>query len=351
MNDSRKFENVLDVCLDRVLLKNDSVEQCLKNYPEYAGRLKPLLETALAARNASAIQPNPEFRTKARYQFQAALSQAVLAPAQKQSRPSFNLGWQPRWVVATASLLIFSMLGGTTVVAARASMPDSPLYAVKQATERVQMVFTFSNLGKAELNATLADKRVEEIVYLSDKDEPEKLAQTTESLNIHLNELSEHASSPGAAVVSLTGIREAAPAASPVTPPAVAPAPSPEPEIQLAKPAPVTAEPPVAVQAPEAKSEAAGKATTNETLSLAAAANVSERQQNDEQQKKRGSSDEDRRSKLKATVENQADNNIARLKATVENAPESAKPALQRALNISEDEYKKAIESLKNRDD
>jgi hypothetical protein len=55
----------------------------------------------------------------------------------------------------------------------------------------------------------------------------------------------------------------------------------------------------------------------------------------------------DQRAKLKTTVENQANNNIARLRALLETAPESAKPALERAIELSENGYKKAVESLK----
>ena len=71
-----------------------------------------------------------------------------------------------------AILLVVCLVGGGTVFAASGSMPDSPLYPVKLATEHVQLALTFSDIGKAEANARLADKRVQEIVYLTGKDKP-----------------------------------------------------------------------------------------------------------------------------------------------------------------------------------
>ncbi len=73
MMKSREFDNVLDECLERLLTKGETIERCLQSFPKHADELKPLLETALATRQAAAIQPRLEFRNKAKYQFYAAL--------------------------------------------------------------------------------------------------------------------------------------------------------------------------------------------------------------------------------------------------------------------------------------
>ncbi len=88
MRKSREFDNVLDECLERLLVKGETVEQCLRSFPEHADELEPLLETALATKQASAIQPRPEFRDRARYQFYAALQERE----RKRSRPFFSWG-------------------------------------------------------------------------------------------------------------------------------------------------------------------------------------------------------------------------------------------------------------------
>ena len=53
-----------------------------------------------------------------------------------------------------------------------------------------------------------------------------------------------------------------------------------------------------------------------------------------------------RSARLKATVASYAINHPARLRALLKTVPESAKPALQRAIDISEAGYKKALKSL-----
>ncbi len=54
----------------------------------------------------------------------------------------------------------------------------------------------------------------------------------------------------------------------------------------------------------------------------------------------------DRRGRLRATMVHQADNHSARLRALLETVPESAKPALLRAIAVSEAGYEKALKSL-----
>lgn len=180
MEKSSKFGDILNECLDRLLTSGETLEQCLQSYPEQAAELRPLLETALAARQASAIEPRPEFRTQARYQLQSALQAA------EARKSSFFGTWWPRWATAAAIALVLLLAGGGTVAAASGSMPDSPLYPVKLVSEQVQLALTTSSLGKAELHIRLADKRVAEIVYLADKGNIWQIERTTERLREHL---------------------------------------------------------------------------------------------------------------------------------------------------------------------
>jgi len=54
----------------------------------------------------------------------------------------------------------------------------------------------------------------------------------------------------------------------------------------------------------------------------------------------------DQRAELSVTVVSQANVNVSRLRALLDVVPESVKPAIQRAIDISEQGYQKAIESL-----
>ena len=179
----KEFNNILDECLERIVLDGETLEQCLRLYPEQAAELKPLLETVLSVKEASAIQPRPEFKARARYRFRSALGEKV-APKHR----SF-FGWLPRWATALAIVLVVLMAGGGTVAAASNSMPDSILYPVKLATENVQLALTTSELGKARLCANFADRRVAEIIYMADRGDAHQVELITERLDDRLETL------------------------------------------------------------------------------------------------------------------------------------------------------------------
>ena len=65
MKKSREFDNILDECLERLLVNGDTVEQCLESYPQHATELEPLLRTAVATKKALSFQPPPEFKVRA----------------------------------------------------------------------------------------------------------------------------------------------------------------------------------------------------------------------------------------------------------------------------------------------
>ncbi|MFH0914552.1 MAG: DUF5667 domain-containing protein, partial [Chloroflexota bacterium] len=155
MKGNHRLDDILEECLER-LGKGGTVEQCLQGYPEQAVELRPLLLTAQAVKRAAAVPPRREFKAKARCELYRALEPAA---EKKTSRPF--LIWQHGWVVACAIVLTVLLAGTGTVFAAGNSMPDEPLYPVKLATEQIQIRLTPSNLKKAELYASLAEKRVE----------------------------------------------------------------------------------------------------------------------------------------------------------------------------------------------
>ena len=274
----KEFNDILNECLER-LVKGETIKQCLESYPEQADELRPLLQTALVVKEVSSIQPRAGFKAKARYQFRAALQEAT----SRRSRPAF--GWFPRWATVVTIVLGLLLLGSGTVAAAGYSMPDSPLYPVKLATENVQVALTRSDLGKAELNARLADRRVNEIIYLANKGDARKIEVITQRLDKRLAML---------AIFAPTQEAE-----TPKIMIAPRPAPSPPPEKGLVM-----------------ERDGGARAQLN------------------------------KQDRLRMTIARYAVNHPAVLRAVLEKAPESSKPALRRAIAIAEERYQKAIEAL-----
>lgn len=284
MKKSKEFNNVLNECLER-LVKGETIEQCLQSYPEQANELKPLLQMALAAKEALAIQPRPEFRAKARYQFHSALQEV------KPERNPF-FGWLPRWATVVAIVLALLLAGGGTAAAARDSMPDNPLYSVKLATEQVQLTLTPSDIGKAKLCAKLADRRVAEIIYVANKGDAKRAEVITQRLDKRLVMLTRLVSAPKAG-----GEPVAVP--QPVSPP-------------KAKGSPKALGP-----LPEESGE------SREALIKV-----------------------DSQAKLRMTIAHYAVNHPNALRTELEKAPESVKPALRRAIAVSVAGYEKVLKAL-----
>ena len=275
IKNNREFSDILDECLERLFSKGETLEQCLASYPGQATELRPLLETALAAKQASAIEPRSEFKARARYEFRSALQ------GMEAKRGLSFLEWWPRWATVVAIVLVLLLAGGGTVTAASGSMPNGFLYPVKIASEQVRLTLTPSKLGKAELYANLADKRVSEIVYVASKGNMEQVELTTQRLNNTLTRI--------ATLISTQKERG-------------------EGELMLA---------PAPAMAPDESAEA-GKSVDIQGNG---------------------------RSELRQILANYAVSHPARLRAALEEAPESIKPALRQAIDISVAGYDEAIKA------
>jgi len=287
MNKEKEFDNILDECLERLLVKGETIEQCLQSYPEQTANLKPLLQTALATREAVAIQPTTEFKARARYQFRSALQEA----ASQRRRPF--LSWLPQWATVATIVLGVLLMSGGTIAAASYSMPDNLLYPVKLATEQVQLTLTPSDIGKAKLCAKFADRRVVEIIHVANKGDAQQIEAVTQRLDKRLTMLA-----------SLTA-------------------------------APVITEAP-RMLAPSPETAPSEQAESDEEAALLEAV----------ESKKETTAKESKRAKLRTTVAKYAINHPGGLRAALKKAPESAKPALRRAITISEAGYKRALKAL-----
>lgn len=182
METNKNIDNLLNECLERVF-RGENMEEVLKSYPSEAAELEPLLKTALMVKQAAAITPRPEFRARARYEFNQALVR------QKTAKHGFSLGFMPRWATALSVAMAILLASGGAVAASTTSMPDSLLYPVKLATEQARMTVTFSDESKAELYAEQTDARVAEIVYMADKGDTAQIAVLSQRLDERMDNL------------------------------------------------------------------------------------------------------------------------------------------------------------------
>ncbi|HLZ10614.1 MAG TPA: DUF5667 domain-containing protein, partial [Chloroflexota bacterium] len=158
------IDDVLEACRLR-LGRGQTIAACLAAFPDHASELAALLP--LAARiQALAHDPDPRHAAAARRRFQLTLAAArenrSQAEAARSRRP---MTWLTRLAVPLALVLILSASGIGLVQASDGSLPDSPLYTVKQAGENVGMLFARSPEGKAMQNARVANRRRLDLQY------------------------------------------------------------------------------------------------------------------------------------------------------------------------------------------
>ncbi len=122
-------------CLDR-LAGGQSVDDCLRRYPQYARALRPMLEAGLAVRRARAS-------TVETSEAQARVRQRVAQAARDVTARPTNLYPLRTFATLAASLLIiFFVASGGAAVASQSSLPGDPLYGIKRLTESVQLVLS-----------------------------------------------------------------------------------------------------------------------------------------------------------------------------------------------------------------
>ena len=153
----RDLINAFDDCIER-LNDGETLDACLRVYPQYAAELRPMLmagQVIQRARIAPVEVQAAQARGRERLLF--AMQQA---PVQRRSNtiPFVRLLTQ-----AAAIILILGVFLGGTALAAESSLPGDPLYGYKRFTEGVRLTLP----GDRETMADqFAQRRVDEIRQL-----------------------------------------------------------------------------------------------------------------------------------------------------------------------------------------
>lgn len=169
--------DALEACL-RALEDGATIEECVARYPELADDLRPLLQVAERLQDAPHATPSYAFREATRQRLLGlgrptvdrvavdgrVYDGPVAASWDRARRALWNLHLRPAVVGAIAALLLVVLLMNTAVSAAATSLPDSPLYPVKRASEQMQLAFTDDDWNRVQLHLKLADRRLSEAV-------------------------------------------------------------------------------------------------------------------------------------------------------------------------------------------
>ncbi len=164
MTEQRSFAEILDECVDRVLARGESIEACVRDFPEHADELRAALSAGVATGEAFAFLPDPDRKRAARLRLHEAIER-------KRSRwtrwrlPLWGVvGRAPR-AVTVALVALLALVGSSTgtVLAAQDSAPGELLYPVMRASERVQLAFAVTDERESRLHSRLMERRMREL--------------------------------------------------------------------------------------------------------------------------------------------------------------------------------------------
>jgi hypothetical protein len=304
MRNDRGFNDVLNKCLERLLGSGETVEQCLQSYPEERG-LEPLLRTALDVRKATRVEPRAEFKARARYQFHLAL--AELNSKRPLWQRLWEWEWRPRLVTAATVILVILLAASGMGIATYHSMPGQLLHPLRLTAEEIWLARTPPGIGRAEIHAGLAGRRVAEIIYLAKReDKSAKVEQVAQRLYYHLAMIESLAAAEiVVARVHMVGQERLLQI-------------GPEAAAEIERVAPVA--------------EAAAEVIEPPAVIILTAQAVAE--------------DAARWAQFKAVLEQQASDHLTALRGLLPVVSETARPALLTAIAVAEAGYERAIEGL-----
>ncbi len=152
---------VFEACLQQ-LQTGASLDQVLKQYPQWAGELRPLLSAAQAAAGLGesiSIPANAQERSRARF----------MAQARQYNRSPlgwFTFNFSPLKLAALTLILVIFFGGVSSVVVSAQALPGDTLYAVKLITEQTRLFFTKDPTDRLKLEQSFDQERREELQTL-----------------------------------------------------------------------------------------------------------------------------------------------------------------------------------------
>lgn len=178
----KKIEEILDILLGEIR-EGKSIDACLREYPEYADELRPLLMLATRIEDTSLPQVDPAAFNRAMAKINS------LEEQRKAKNNLFTLRiliFRPVILKTAFIVLVFTFILSMTFSFSADSLPGDFLYPVKCFCEKTQLATTFGNKRKAKLHLKLADRKTEDFILTFEKEE--KINK--ELLNGMLNEAS-----------------------------------------------------------------------------------------------------------------------------------------------------------------
>lgn len=159
--DDPQISNILEACRLR-LAAGESVDDCLAAFPSYRHELASLLPLVVQVQSLTQ-NPGADYTSRAWAGFHSTLAAARENRAQA-IRASYRgpFGFLRRLAGPFTPVLIVLMSGLGIVQVSDLSLPDNPLYSVKQATESFGLLLARTPHDRAQLQIRNSNRRLKD---------------------------------------------------------------------------------------------------------------------------------------------------------------------------------------------
>lgn len=136
------------------------LDSALARFPEHAGELRPILETANKARSMAPDEPSPDAvkRSRARVLQRAAGLRESKAGARRRVIPAFS-----RLAISFALTALFLASGAGLVNVSASALPGENLYPVKRSWENIRLFFIFDPQLREMMRDEFENERLHEV--------------------------------------------------------------------------------------------------------------------------------------------------------------------------------------------
>jgi hypothetical protein len=156
-----KIEDIFDQMISEIG-KGKDIDKILREYPDFAQELKPLLSMVREFNSLGRPLPDEDVIKKT-------IIKAKEVLKEEPKYLPFRYLFKPALVRALAVIVLVIIIGTGGLLFSSRSMPDDALYPVKIFSEKIQDRFTPSNDAKAELHIRFAHRRTDELSYIFNK--------------------------------------------------------------------------------------------------------------------------------------------------------------------------------------
>src|SRR4030042_3462578 len=124
-----KLDDIFNECYERIR-SGESIESCLRSYPQHRVHLEPLLRTTFdIGRRISYIHPRPEFKHWAQVRIES-VQRYPRRPTMAEA-PAPSTWLRHGWAVIGSGGIVLLLTTGSTMAASVPDFPDQALYPVK----------------------------------------------------------------------------------------------------------------------------------------------------------------------------------------------------------------------------